>query len=163
RLLIVIVIIRSHQIVMLAAGCPDGTKGNDNIICDVTPPTTGNSDDQIDTDLGDDIIVQAAGVTTLDIDADGQPTPDLRGEGNGGNDTITNYGTLTGSIAADFVTGNGGNDTITNYGTIQRDIIGDEAQGQGGDDTIINAGTVGGSILGEGGNDTVIITDHANG
>lgn len=148
---------------LAAAGCPDGTAGNDNITCSVTPPTAGNSDNQIDAGLGSDIIVQAAGVTTLDIDADGDPTPDLRGNGNGGNDTITNYGLVTGSIAGDFVTGNGGADTIINYGTIQRDIIGDEALGAGGNDTIINRGVVEMGIRGEGGNDTIINADNGNG
>jgi hypothetical protein len=163
RVLIVIVIISSYSILVLAAGCPDGALGNDTLTCDVTPPTTGNNDEQIDADLGDDIIVQAAGVKTIDIDGDGQPTPDFRGEGNGGNDTITNYGVVMKSIAADFVTGDGGDDTIINYGTVQQDIWADEAQGKGGNDTIINGGTVGGTIYGEVGDDTIIITDHANG
>jgi hypothetical protein len=148
---------------LAAAGCPDGTAGNDNITCSVTPPTAGNSDNQIDTGLGSDIIVQAAGVTTRDIDADGQPTPDLRGEGNGGNDTITNYGLVTGSIAGDFVTGNGGADNIINYGTVQQKIMGDEALGAGGNDTITNRGVVENAINGEGGNDIIINADNGNG
>src|SRR5215510_5789673 len=71
RFLVLMALLISPQILTLAAGgCPDGTGGNDNITCSVSPPTAGNTDNQIDTGLGDDTIVQAAGVTTLDIDAD---------------------------------------------------------------------------------------------
>jgi hypothetical protein len=164
RFLAVLLLVISPPVLSLAAaGCPDGTAGNDNITCAVSPPTAGNRDNQIDTGLGNDIIVQAAGVTTLDIDADGQATPDLRGKGNGGNDTITNYGLVTRSIAGDYVIGNGGADKIINYGTVQQNIMGDEAQGAGGNDTISNRGVVGNTINGEGGNDIIINADNGNG
>ena len=162
-LAVLALIISPPVLSLAAAGCPDGTGGNDNITCSVTPPTTGNSDNQIDAGLGSDIIVQTAGVTTRDIDADGEPTPDLRGNGNGGNDTITNYGVVTGSIAGDFVTGNGGADNIINYGTVQQKIMGDEALGAGGNDTITNRGVVENAINGEGGNDIIINADNGNG
>jgi hypothetical protein len=145
------------------SGCADGTTGNDSLTCSVTPPTTGNDDDQFDADLGDDIMVQEAGVSTVDMDGDGSATHDLRGAGDGGDDTMTNYGTITASIAGDWASGNGGNDTIYNYGQIDANIMGDEVLGVGGNDTIINAGTVENAIHGEGGDDTVILTDGASG
>jgi hypothetical protein len=146
-----------------ADGCADGTTGNDNLTCSATPPTAGNTDDQFDADLGDDVMVQAAGVITGNMDGDGSISHDLRGGGDGGNDTMTNYGTVTASIAGDWVSGNGGDDTIYNYGQVNVNIMGDEALGVGGDDTIINAGTVENAIHGEDGDDTVILIDGANG
>lgn len=146
-----------------ASGCADGNTGNDTLVCDITPPQAGNDDDQFDGDLGDDIMSQAAGVTTVDIDGDGSKTHDYRGAGNGGHDTIYNYGTVTASIAGDWTAGNGGNDTIYNYGYVQNNIMGDEATGAGGNDTVYNYATVNGTINGEGGNDTVVILDGSSG
>lgn len=144
-----------------AAGCADGTTGNDTLTCSVTP-TAGNDDDQFDADLGDDVIVLQAGVIVVNMDGDGSATHDLRGAGDGGDDTITNYGTVTASIAGDWASGNGGNDTIYNYGQVNVNIMGDEVLGVGGDDTITNAATVENAIHGEGGDDTVILTDGAD-
>jgi len=149
--------------VMSAAGCVDGNTGNNTLSCDVTPPTAGNDDDQFDGDLGNDVMVQAAGVTTVDIDGDGSAVHDYRGNGNGGDDSITNYGTVTASIAGDWTDGLGGADTIYNYGYVQNNIMGDEANGAGGNDTITNGGTVNDTINGEGGNDTIIIIDGSSG
>lgn len=149
--------------VTAAAGCADGNTGNNTLVCDITPPQAGNDDDQFDGDLGDDIMTQAAGVSTVDIDGDGSATHDYRGGGNGGHDTIYNYGTVTASIAGDWTNGTGGNDTIYNYGYVQNNIMGDESTGAGGNDTIVNYGTVNGTINGEGGNDGVIIMDGSSG
>ncbi len=149
--------------VVSAVGCADGNARNNSLTCNVTPPVTGNDDDQFDGDLGDDVMVQTVGVFTVDIDGDGSAKHDDRGKGKGGNDTITNYGTVTASIAGDWNDGPGGADIITNYGDIQKNIMGDESTGAGGNDIITNGGTVEGTINGEGGNDTVIIIDGSSG
>ncbi|MEO8608140.1 MAG: hypothetical protein ABI690_09680 [Chloroflexota bacterium] len=146
-----------------AEGCADGTTGSDKLTCSVKPPTAGNDDDQFDGDLGDDVMVQAANVITTEMDGDGSATHDLRGMDDGGDDTMTNYGTVKASIAGDWVSGNGGDDTIYNYGQVNVNIMGDESLGVGGNDTIVNAGTVENAIHGEDGDDTVILIDGANG
>jgi hypothetical protein len=145
------------------AGCADGTSGNDSLSCDTTLPAADNNDGQFDGDLGNDVMVQQAGVVTVNIDGDGAVTNDLRGLGDGGDDTITNYGTVTASIGGDWASGNGGDDIIYNYGQVNVNIMGDEVLGKGGNDTITNAGTVGNAIHGEDGDDTIILTDGANG
>src|SRR5216117_301735 len=96
------IVISPQVITLAAAGCPDGSTGHDNLTCDVSSPAKDNTDNQFDGDLGDDILVQLAGVTTVDIDGDGSSISDDRGAGDGGNDTITNYGVVTSSIAGDF-------------------------------------------------------------
>jgi hypothetical protein len=146
-----------------ADGCADGTTGNDTLTCSVTPPAAGNADDQFDGDMGDDVMVQEAGVITVNIDGDGAISGDLRGLGDGGDDTITNYGTVTASIAGDWVSGGGGDDIIYNYGQVNVNIMGDEVLGEGGSDTIVNAATVENAIHGDGGDDTIILTDGSNG
>ncbi|MBI1276712.1 MAG: hypothetical protein GC179_01155 [Anaerolineaceae bacterium] len=143
-----LVILSGRLLVANAAGC-DGTTGNDTINCTTNPVNP----DQIDGDLGDDTITQAAGVTTSYIDSDGQPgTADAPGAGNGGNDVVVNNGTVTVSISGDYVTGLPGNDHITNNGTTG-DILGDETYdttAKNGDDVIVNNGTVTGTLRGDG-------------
>ncbi len=144
-----LMLISSGVMIAYAQDC-DGTTGNDVINCTTNPV---NPENQIDGDLGDDNITQAAGVTTSYIDADGQSgVADGPGAGPGGNDTIVNNGTVTISISADFVTGKPGNDSVTNNGTTG-DILGDETYdttAQNGDDVIVNNGIVTGTIRGDG-------------
>jgi hypothetical protein len=161
--LMLILILMPTALTAAADGCADGTPGSDNLKCSVNPPAAGNDDDQFDADLGNDVMVLAANVLVSNMDGDGGITHDLRGAGDGGDDTLTNYGTVTASIAGDWAAGNGGDDTIYNYGQVNVNIMGDEVLGVGGNDTIVNGGTVENAIHGEGGDDTIILTDGANG
>ncbi|MEQ9032102.1 MAG: DUF11 domain-containing protein, partial [Aggregatilineales bacterium] len=119
----------------------DGTPNADIINCSSSFVDMDNS---IHADLGDDTISVAASVTMNTILGDGRPWfgwgPYT--EGDGGNDVITNDGTLD-LIAGDYVTGQGGNDIITNNADLGNvgAIYGDFAV-SGGDDTLINNGTL---------------------
>jgi hypothetical protein len=154
------------------AGDCDGTPNNDVINCNINPITPENI---IQADLGDDEITFGSGRSALQIFADGRSgTEDqqqLYGEGDGGNDVITNNGFVgeapfnvsnwVGIIAGDHVTGAGGADTITNNGTAHF-IFGDSAA-SGANDTITNNGLVRVRIAGDqiccggdGGSDTIV-------
>jgi len=145
----------------------DGTTGNDTITC-LTNPT--NPDNQVEADLGNDQITVASGVTTGDVNGDGQPGNygDLL-PGVGGDDVIINNGTVVeneangqnGQINGDYIDGPGGDDTIINNGTVFG-LAGDIATSQGGNDIITNNGIASGGIAGDvmisgdGGDDTII-------
>ncbi|MEQ9029417.1 MAG: Calx-beta domain-containing protein [Aggregatilineales bacterium] len=240
--------------------CPDGTPGNDTIVCEQNPPVGTNTDGNVDGGLGSDSITINNGVTlstvfgenindnngsndtivnygtaneiigdgiTINNSVDtfaggndiitnetGAVVNLIRGDGVntfafgesvngvGGNDIIVNNGLIelidpdyTGHIQGDSVYGIGGNDSITNTGIVEGDIRGDQSRqpgldtiinsgtvlgniygdyisvsdvlgqitGEGAADTITNSGTVGGTIFAEGGDDTVILQDGANG
>ncbi len=72
--------------------------------------------------------------------------------GRAGDDTITNYGT------ADWIAGGDGCDVIINYGTVTSEIYADNDSGHGGsgDDRIENYGTAG-TICGGDGDNTFIL------
>ncbi len=71
-------------------------------------------------------------------------------DGDAGDDTITNYGTVLGVID-----GSGGSDSISNYGTVSRYIDGGE-----GRDTITNGRLVSEDIYGGGDDDTINNTEN---
>lgn len=153
----------------LRADCPDGTTGDDVINCTTDAPP-GSS---IDAGLGSDTVTVDAGVTAGEIGGDSVGTMAV-GNGQSGNDSITNNGTLIGSIVGDFTDSNtGGSDVIVNNGQVGGSIYGDYQplilnDAVGGDDTIINTGTIGGSVYGDyvskaGGNDTIINTGTVEG
>jgi hypothetical protein len=161
--LLLILILLPAASITAASGCSDGTSGDDHLACSENPPADGNDNAQFDGDLGHDVMVVEAGIMVVNLDGDGGVMGDLRGMGDGGDDILTNYGTVTASIGGDWVSGNGGDDTIYNYGQVNINIMGDQVLGAGGDDTILNAATVENAIHGEGGDDTIILTDGANG
>jgi hypothetical protein len=159
-------------LVLAAPGDCDGTTDNDSVLCMTTP---SNPDNNIDLDLGDDVLMIENGVTTQFISGDsipggGQPTS------VGGNDTIFNNGP-TFIISGDGVlNADGGDDMIVMAGSataqiVAGDLITITGSGtyQGGDDTIHNHVTLTGAISGDallnigsaniptliGGNDTI--------
>ncbi|MBL8154230.1 MAG: hypothetical protein JNM70_08605 [Anaerolineae bacterium] len=148
---------------------PNGTAADDTIICS-----------------GDDAngIQGAAGSDTITVQPGATVNNSIIGDtvliGPGGNDTIINYGSVTGTgvdaqtglngdIEGDVVlNGNGGNDLIINYGSVAGDIDGDTADGDGGDDVIINYGVVGDDldgddVTGQGGDDQITNAGVVNG
>jgi hypothetical protein len=148
---------------MLAqAQCPDGTTGDDVLVC------SSNPGGDVEGDLGNDSITVNTGVQAGDIEGDGavpvNPGDDNGGGGNGGDDVIVNQGDVD-LIFGDYVGGDGGDDTITNDGDAVL-IVGDFAGGADGNDTITNNGTVG-NIYGDdnfgndGGDDTITNTGTA--
>lgn len=148
---------------------PNGTAADDTITC------TGTDANGIQGAAGSDTITVQPGATVNNsIIGDAILT------GPGGNDTIINYGSVTGTgvdaqtglngdIEGDVVlNGNGGNDTIINYGSVVGDLDGDTADGDGGDDVIINYGIVGDDIdgddvTGQGGDDQIVNAGVVNG
>ncbi|MEX2161155.1 MAG: hypothetical protein WD751_04495 [Anaerolineales bacterium] len=147
------------------AGDCDGTVGIDDITCstDLTAP-----DPFAELGLGNDTFEQDAGTSVAGVNGDGTPINTL-GEGNGGNDTITINGTVTGVVIGDYVNYangyDGGDDTIIINGTADG-IQGDHAR-NGGDDTIIINGTVSyiyaDNIVIEGGSDDIQINGTVTG
>jgi hypothetical protein len=71
---------------------------------------------------------------------------------DGGDNTITNSGTVDGSITGSYNEGfRGGDNTITNSGTIKGSVVGSYNEGflsDGGGNTITNSGTIKGSVVG---------------
>jgi hypothetical protein len=147
---------------LVQAQCPDGTTGDDVLVC------SSNPSGDVEGDVGDDSITVNTGVQAGDIEGDGavpvNPGEDNGGSGDGGDDIIVNQGDVD-LIFGDYVGGNGGDDTITNDGDAVL-IVGDFAGGADGNDTITNTGTVG-NIFGDdnfgndGGNDTITNTGTA--
>ncbi len=127
-------------IALAQEGCPDGTAASETITC-TADDTTG-----VEGEAGDDTIIVNAGVTVSEnIDGD-----DSFSSTDGGNDTITNYGTADTILGENIIAGNGGDDIITNSGTVVNNIRGDVVTtGNGGDDTITNSDTVGGTLWGD--------------
>lgn len=119
---------------------PDGTDGDDTIVCDTTTDMDGNGDNAVDEDgvTGDD------GDDTITVLAGAEVGDDIEGES--GDDQITNNGLVEGQI-----TGGNNKDTIINNGTVNNMI-----EGEKHNDTITNNGTVNDDILGNNGADTII-------
>ncbi|HLA45706.1 MAG TPA: hypothetical protein VJZ27_19825, partial [Aggregatilineales bacterium] len=89
-----------------AADCVDGTAAGETLVCDTNP---GGADQTVEGLGGDDNITVTSAVTDGAISGDGDGTGTLL-PGDGGNDVITNNGTVV-AIGGDvIVNGNGGND-----------------------------------------------------
>lgn len=146
------------------AGDCDGTVGDDDVTCSADPTVP---DDVVGLDLGDDVYIQDAGVTSLIVDGDGLEDG-TAATGNGGNDLITINGTVTLCVNGDNVTGNGGNDTITINGVVLCSVNGDGgATDNGGDDYIEINGLVTGAVsgdytFGDGGDDIIVINGEVD-
>jgi hypothetical protein len=120
---------------------------------------------------GDDTITNNSSVYT--IIGDGLADDGSGGD----DDIVNSEGAVAYYIAGDGKlndednNGNGGEDTITNDGTVLVDIFGDAIveenatfpSGRGASDEIRNAGRVGGVIYAEGGDDFVRLWDGSNG
>lgn len=171
----------------------DGTPGDDVINCTVSPVNPdaiihadlGNDQITLAADYSADVIY-GDGITTSDGFAHGSGGNDRSAaNGNGGDDAITNTGVIEGNLIGDLLDrsdgmiGTAGQDTIVNSGTVVKNIYGDlllahdscnylnyetcERLPEGAADSITNSGRVDGAIYAEGGDDTVILQNGANG
>jgi hypothetical protein len=132
--------------------CPNGTPGDDVLVCRESPPTFDNPYDVVFGDAGNNEITILEGVTVAWVEGNGRRDNGSSGNQSGDN-LIVNHGAVTWWIAGDNVADtSGGNDTIINHGTaggIVGDLIGSVNPFSGGDDTITNHGTVNGDIHGD--------------
>jgi hypothetical protein len=134
--------------------CPNGTPGDDVLVCRESPPTFDNPTSNLEGGQGNDHITILEDVTVATVHGDMIPGEEPLPVFDGGDNTIHNHGTVgggtQGGIVGSMVLGRAGNNTIHNHetGTVAT-IIGDGGSGAPGfSQTITNDGLVTGDILG---------------